>query len=176
MANVVLRRATVADANAIAAVRVESWRLAYADVIPDSYLDSMDVEESATLWARILSAPPNKTATFVVEMDGKVVGFAAGMMLPEQKFDLDAELTGIYLLPPAQDQGIGTRLINMVAQTFADLNANGLLAWVLSENKPARQFFEKLGGELLIEQTFTWDDLDLKEVGYGWRDLTALAQ
>jgi hypothetical protein len=32
-----------------------------------------------------------------------------------------------------------------------------------------------LGAELLVEQAFQWDGMDLKEAGYGWRDLTALA-
>lgn len=175
ISNVVLRRANVADASAIAALRVESWRASYTGVIPDSYLDNMRVDDSTELWLRILSAPGDKaTAVFVAEIDHEIVGFSAGMMLNEKKFDFDAELTATYLKPAAQDQGLGTRLVRMVADSFRTLGANGLVVWVLSENKVARQFYEKLGGELLIEQDFTWDDLDLKEVGYGFRDLTTL--
>jgi hypothetical protein len=47
---------------------------------------------------------------------------------------------------------------------------------VIAGNQAARQFYEQLGAELLIEQPFTWDGLDLMETGYGWRDLTALRQ
>jgi hypothetical protein len=36
-----LRRATVADAEAIAAVRVEGWQTTYRGMIPDQYLDEM---------------------------------------------------------------------------------------------------------------------------------------
>jgi ribosomal protein S18 acetylase RimI-like enzyme len=176
ISNVVLRRATAADAAAIAALRIDSWRASYTGVIPDSYLDDMNVDESTELWLRILSAPGAKTtAVFVAEVDREIVGFSAGMMLVEKKFDFDAELTATYLKPAAQDQGLGTRLVRMVADSFQTLGANGLLVWVLSENKAGRQFYEKLGGELLIEQDFSWDDLDLKEVGYGFRDLTTLA-
>ncbi len=52
--------------------------------------------------------------------------------------------------------------------------ANGLIVWVIAGNKPARAFYEALGAELLVEQPFTWDGMDLVEVGYGWRDLPAL--
>jgi hypothetical protein len=38
----------------------------------------------------------------------------------------------------------------------------------------ARAFYEKLGAELLIEQPFTWDGMELVEVGYGWRNLDSL--
>lgn len=176
VSNIVLRRATLADAPAIAQVRVDSWRATYRGIMPDDYLDAMQVDESIDMWERVLSAPANRmAAVFVVEVEAQIVGFAAGHMLPEPKFDLAAELTAIHLLPAAQDKGLGTRLLQMVAQTFFDLQANGMLVWTLSENKIGRTFYEKMGAELLIEQSYTWDDLDLKEVGYGWRDLSALA-
>ena len=46
---------------------------------------------------------------------------------------------------------------------------------MIAGNKPARAFYERLGGELLVEQPFQWDGMDLVEAGYGWRDLAALA-
>ena len=176
VSNVVLRRANVADASAIAAVRVESWRVTYRGIIPDSYLDAMRVDDSTELWLRVLSAPVSPTtAVFVAEVDGRIVGFSAGVILEEEKFGFESELTGIYVIPDAQERGLGTQLVRMVAAGFSKLGANGMLVWVPSDNKVARQFYEKLGGEQLIEQAFTWDDLDLQEVGYGFRDLTTLA-
>jgi hypothetical protein len=49
------------------------------------------------------------------------------------------------------------------------------LTWVIAGNNGARAFYEGLGAELLIEQPFQWDGMDLVEAGYGWRDLAALA-
>ena len=46
--------------------------------------------------------------------------------------------------------------------------------WVIAGNKGARAFYETLGAELLLEQPFNWDGMDLVEAGYGWRDLPAL--
>ena len=53
-----LRSATVADAEAIAAVRIESWLATYRGMIPDEYLDSMKLEESILHWRTILEALP----------------------------------------------------------------------------------------------------------------------
>lgn len=172
----VLRRATVRDAAAIAAVRVDSWRATYRGMIPDTYLDGMRVEDSTALWTRILSAPANNTtAVFVAEADAEVVGFAAGMLLSEDKFGLNAELTAIYLKPAAQRAGLGRRLVALVADAYREQGASGLLVWVIAGNQAARKFYEQLGAELLVEQPFTWDGLDLLEAGYGWRDLPTLA-
>ncbi|MEB0013591.1 GNAT family N-acetyltransferase [Glaciimonas sp. Gout2] len=166
-----VRRGTVADAGVIAGVRIDSWRATYRGILPVAYLDSMKVDESTALWTRILHAASDAACVFVAEIDGEIVGFAAGMTLSEPKLGFDSELTAIYLIPSVQRAGIGRRLVAHVASTLASAGANNMLAWVLSQNDIARQFYTKLGGELLTEQTFIWDDLEMQEVGYGWRTI-----
>lgn len=175
--SVQVRPADLQDAQAIAQVRVDSWRATYRSMIPDSYLDAMRVEDSTALWERILSAPQGANRmVFVAESEIGVIGFAAGMLLGEEKFGCNAELTGIYLKPEAQRMGLGRRLVRAVANACVERDASGMLVWVISANQGARLFYEKIGGELLIEQPFTWDGLDLQEAGYGWRQLGALVE
>lgn len=174
MTQVILRRATAADAAAIAEVRIKSWRATYRGMIPDAYLDEMQLEDSTAHWTRILEVASDKVCVFVAESEDGVVGFASGMLLQEEKFGLNAELTAVYLNPDMQRSGIGRRMVQEVAQALQAKGAKGLLVWVISGNKPARKFYEHLGAELLIEQSFNWDGMDLQEVGYGWKDLGAL--
>ena len=54
---------------------------------------------------RVLTAAPNTTNMFVAEIDGAVVGFAAGLMLPEPKLGLDAELVGDLSRPRRAARG-----------------------------------------------------------------------
>jgi len=172
-----LRRATVADAEAIAAVRVESWQTTYRGMIPDTYLDQMRIEDSFLHWKQILEALPaagDRVCVYVAESEGHIIGFASGMLLPEPKLGMRAELTAIYLRPVWQRSGIGRRLLQKVARTLQAQGADNLLVWVISGNAIARNFYEDLGATLLHEQAFTWDGIDLKEVGYGWRDLSVL--
>lgn len=169
--SVFLRAATPDDAEGVAIVRIDSWRTTYRGIIPDSYLDAMDVEESMALWRRVLTAASRTTSVFVAELDGEIVGFAAGKMLDEERFGLNAELAALYLQPRIQRVGIGHSLVRLVVAAHLAQGAHGLIAWVLSRNKIARQFYEKMGAELLIEQPFNWDGMDLVEAGYGWRDL-----
>jgi GNAT superfamily N-acetyltransferase len=169
-----IRPATLADAPAIATVRVNAWRATYRGMIPDAYLDAMKVEDSESLWARVLGAGPNTTSTFVAESGAGVVGFASGMMKPEAKLGFDCELTGIYLARESQRAGLGRRLMAAVAAAQRSHGATAMIAWVIAANKPARAFYEQLGGELVLEQPFTWDGMDLVEAGYGWRDVDAL--
>jgi ribosomal protein S18 acetylase RimI-like enzyme len=170
----IIRPAKPADAAAIAAIRVETWRTTYKGLIPDAYLASMKVEDSEALWAKVLAAPPNRTNTFVAEKAGNVIGFASGLMLPEKKHELDAELSAVYIRRDAQRAGVGKQLVSHVAAAQRDLGATGLIVWVIAGNRMARNFYESLGAQLLVEQPFTWDGMDLVEAGYGWRDLGLL--
>ena len=169
-----IRPATAEDASAIARVRIDSWRATYRGIVPDAYLDSMDVDESTQLWDRVLSADRTGASVFVAEDDGRIVGFAAGNMLKEPRHELNAELTAIYLRPDYQHAGIGRRLVESVARAERAHGANGLIVWVISRNKRARAFYEGLGATLLIEQPFEWDGVPLVEAGYAFRDLDSL--
>jgi GNAT superfamily N-acetyltransferase len=169
-----IRAATADDARAIAQVRVEAWRSTYKGMIPDAYLAGMSVDQSAVLWERVLGAVSGKASIFVAVNGTGVAGFAAGNLLAEPKHDLDAELTAIYLRRECQREGVGRRLVGAVAAAEKAQGATGLLTWVIAGNKGARAFYERLGAQLLIEQPFQWDGMDLVEAGYGWRDLDAL--
>jgi GNAT superfamily N-acetyltransferase len=176
MTMIALRRAAAGDAPAIARVRVESWRTTYRGMIPDTYLDGMQVEASTAIWDRVLTAGPNATSVFVAERADEIVGFASGTMLKEPKFGIDAELVAIYLRREFQHAGLGRQLVGAVVDAQSAHGATGLLTWVIAGNKAARAFYERLGGELLVEQPFQWDGMDLVEAGYGWRDLSTLAE
>jgi len=176
MKEATIRLAVPADAQSIAQVRVGAWRTTYRGLIPDAYLDAMTVEDSTELWGRVLSAAPNTTNTFVAEVDQRVVGFVSGLMLPEPRHGLDAELTGLYIVPELHRAGIGKRLVATVAAAQRAHGATGMIVWVIAGNKGARAFYERLGASLVVEQPFTWDGMDLVEAGYGWRDLPALIE
>lgn len=170
-----IRAAELNDAAAIAAVRVESWRATYRGVIPDAYLDGMRVEDSTALWSRILATPTgDKRMVFVAEDAAGVLGFSAAMKLPEPKFGVLAELTGIYLKPQAQRLGIGRKLLAAAARACIAEDAPDMLVWVITQNEAARRFYEGLGAQLMAGQPFTWDGLELHETGYVWPDLMDL--
>ena len=99
----------------------------------------------------------------------------SGNRLAETRYDLDAELSAVYLRPEYQRAGLGHRLVGAVVDAQRANGATGLIVWTIAGNKSARTFYAQLGGQLLVEQPFQWDGMDLIEAGYGWRDLAALA-
>jgi GNAT superfamily N-acetyltransferase len=171
---ITIRAAVAKDAPAIARVRIDCWRTTYRGLVPDAYLEAMDIDASTESWNRVLAAGPNTASVFVAEDGGQVVGFAAGNMLKEPRHELNAELTAIYLRRDYQRAGVGRRLVDSVARAQRAHGANGLIVWVIAGNQGARAFYESLGATLLVEQDFEWDGTPLVEAGYGFRDIDAL--
>jgi GNAT superfamily N-acetyltransferase len=171
---IVIRPATAADASAIARVRIDTWRTAYRGLVPDAYLDAMDVEQSVALWQRVLDADAPNASVFVAAHAGEVIGFAAANRLAEPRHGLDAELSAVYVRREWQRAGIGRQLVLAAARAQRASGATGLIVWSISGNKPARAFYEALGGTVIVEQPFEWDGVPLTETGYAFADLDAL--
>ena len=148
----------------------------YRGMIPDAYLDGMQVDASTALWDRVLTAGAEHDERVRRERRRGCRRIRRGNLLAEPKHGLDAELAAVYLRREFQRAGLGRRLVGAVVDAQRALRRDRPAStWVIAGNKPARGFYEQLGGELLVEQPFQWDGMDLVEAGYGWRDLDALA-
>src|SRR6478736_1330428 len=71
-----IRRASIADAPALARVHVAAWRAAYVGVMPDAFLADLDEARFARGWVSNLE---DRVATTLVGIgnDGRVDGFAS---------------------------------------------------------------------------------------------------
>ena len=170
----IIRYATTEDAAGIARVHAESWRSAYRGIVPDDYLDSIDVEEWAGRHRRNMAEAADSSVSYVAEVRGEIVGWAAGgpNHIPESAYS--GELYTIYLLPQYQRIGNGRRLIAAIAGWLMESGFESMILWVLAENWPARQFYEALGGAYVQDGKFVVGGVSLPEVAYGWQDLAPL--
>ena len=176
---VTIRRANIGDAASIARVWVEGWKHTYRGIVPDDFLDSIDVDQWTKRQQRYLNAPRAGTKTYVAEeivagVD-EVVGWAASGPSRTATLHFAGEVYTLYLLPSSQRQGIGRRFMAAAATDFLDSGVDSLMLWVLAENWNARRFYEALGGELVAEQEVSFGGVSLREVAYGWNGLALLA-
>ena len=130
------------DASAIARVRAESWRAAYRGIVPDAFLDGMDVGGWADVYRRLLENPPEKMASFVVEADAKVVGMAATSPDRDDDTPYSAELLMIYLALGYWRRGIGQKLMHATTTWLIGQGMASMIVWGLAENWPADDFMK----------------------------------
>jgi GNAT superfamily N-acetyltransferase len=138
-----VREATAADADAIGRVHAETWRAAYAGVLPEP---AFDVEARQRSWREAFARErPATSAVFVAELDGGVVGFAGvGASRDEPGV---GELFTIYVDPMHWGTGSGRALISHAEQALRASGFAEAMLWVLEGNERAERFYRAAGWE-----------------------------
>jgi GNAT superfamily N-acetyltransferase len=134
----VIRPATVEDAAAIASIQARGWRWAYGEFIAP---DQMPVAaEREPVYRELIPAG----AFRVFDQDGRVVGFASVT---------DDELSSLYVDPPAQGAGVGSRLLADAVERIRWAGHRRAWLHLYAENAHGRAFYARHGwrpvGELL---------------------------
>jgi ribosomal protein S18 acetylase RimI-like enzyme len=168
-----VRRAVPADARGIAQVHVETWRSAYAGILPDRVIVQMSVDEKAAAWRQLVQRQNTIEAVIVAEVsDGTIVGFAScGAAGPEAMADYDGEIHTLYVLPDWQEQGIGRALLCACLRLLAAAAMANAYLWVLADN-PSRFFYQAMGGLRIGERDERLWGAIVHEIAYGWPDLS----
>ncbi len=143
-----IRDAVPGDAERIAAIHVASWQGTYRGSLPDSYLDSLTIEQRLPMWEQMLDSPATCGRVWVAVLKEEIVGFCS--IGPSQSStgeqDLDTfVLYTIYLQPDRERRGIGGALIRHAEDGMRQMGARSAILWVLEENQPARRFYEASG-------------------------------
>jgi ribosomal protein S18 acetylase RimI-like enzyme len=164
----IIREATLVDAEGIAKVHVDSWRTTYKNIFPNDYLENLSYEQRTELWIKNISKDGNYV--FVAEdQDGRIVGFADGGKREQNKVDHSGDLTSIYVLEDFQGKGIGTKLIHELFLIFDKLKFNRVFVEVLEDNK-SRYFYETLGAILHKSEKIKYAGVELNLLVYEWKD------
>jgi ribosomal protein S18 acetylase RimI-like enzyme len=139
------RRATIDDAAKIAHLLITAWRTAYRGIVPDSYLQSLSLEERTERLRQ--SFLEEARSTYLAETGDELLGFVT--IGPNRDPDVDAacvgEIRGIYLAPEHWRQGIGTYLLMQGQRILKRRGYAQATLWVLAANIRARRFYEAMG-------------------------------
>jgi GNAT superfamily N-acetyltransferase len=144
---VILRRATAADAQAVAVVHRTAMRVSLA-FLPELHSAADDL-----LFFSERFLPANEV--WVAEVDAKIVGYVG--------FD-ETWINHLYVLPDFQGQGIGPALLGK-----ALANARPMQLWTFQENRRARTFYEGRGFRLVKLTDGAGNEEKTPDALYEWR-------
>ena len=166
-----VRAAAQADARAIARIHVETWRSAYAGMLPDRTLIDMTVDGKASAWRHALGRPNPRGAVLVAEATGNgPIGFASAGPNRSAGLPFAGEVETLYVLPDWQNQGVGRALLMGCFEALKSRSFPSALIWVLADN-PSRFFYERMGGKRAGERDEALWGAMLHEIAYGWSRL-----
>lgn len=145
----------------ISLVYEASWKSAYKNIIPKTYLDSIKKGQ----WAASLDSPGRKN--LVLTENGCIVGTCSfgASRFPETKGF--GEIVSIYFLPEYIGKGYGKALLQRAVEELRKEGYRDIFLWVLEENRNARGFYERMG--FRKREVYLNDNIggrDLREVQY----------
>ncbi|MPY60071.1 GNAT family N-acetyltransferase [Streptomyces spongiae] len=163
-----IREMTLPDCRPVAEIRIGGWQTAYAGMIPQTYLDRLDVDADAERRRGYLEKGDGQVVNLVAERRGEVVGWVCHGSYREGEVRTDdAELYALYVRPGHFSTGVGHALLRESARRCATAGHARMLLWVLKENTRARRFYEGHGftpdG---AEEPFEVDGVMVPEVRY----------
>jgi len=154
-----IRPAAAADADAIAQVRAQTWRVAYAGVIPDQTLAELTAPEAVRQegqWRAGHSMNGLLVAETTPPEPPEIIGFAAfgpergeddrpGQPLAAPPEQDRAELYAEYVLPGRWSSGAGRALLERSLALVAEAGYAEISLWVIEGNARGRRFYERSG-------------------------------
>ncbi|MBX9701138.1 MAG: GNAT family N-acetyltransferase [Acetobacteraceae bacterium] len=182
---IAIRRARPADAAAIAAVHVATWRSAYAGVLPEAYLAGLSPMRHANGYQQAITDRRDGHAIFVAVASGPdappgadgreggvVVGFASGGRSRRPGLG-QGEVETLYLLEDYRERGVGRRLMRAMAAHLAAVGCRSVVLWVLEAN-PTRWFYLRLGGRAVARERICFAGQMLDQLAFAWDPIDTL--
>ena len=142
----VIREARPEDARAIAEVSVASRRWSYRDLLTETDLEALSVEETTAHFSEGLRELPSGSAVFVAELAGRIVGYAYVLPSPDANVPAGtSELGSLYVTEDLAGTGVARTLMDAAIEQAGAADQSFLTIWVRRENGRARRFYEKHG-------------------------------
>jgi GNAT superfamily N-acetyltransferase len=144
-----LREARRGDEPAVADVHIRAWQEAYRGLIPDEFLDALEVEDRAARYT-FESGDPDGPTTLLAVQEGEDCGeIILGFVTFGRSRDADApdhgEVAALYVDPERYEGGVGRMLMAEARRRLWELGFVDALLWVLDGNDRAARFYEAEG-------------------------------
>ncbi len=142
-----IRLARPEDAAGIARIHVESWRDAYAGLLPDTYLARLDAHRHVLAWSRSLARSEDRQHALVASVDDDITGFATFGPDRTEGASGAGEIYMLYVDTDWREKGIGRQLVEATFVALWELGKKSARIWCLADNQAAIGFYRRLGGE-----------------------------
>ena len=170
MNDVSIRSATIADADAIAALHVASWRSSYRGILSERTLGpALDSERQGHWHGRLATMTPRDTVLIAGD-----VGFIAVWGKGDPGFGV--YIDNLHIHPERRSAGLGRRLLGEAMRRVAGRGETGAYLWVFDDNTRAIDFYRRLGGEIVEGGLDEIDGVQVAHSRIVWRTAARLAE
>ncbi|MDI2034341.1 GNAT family N-acetyltransferase [Paenarthrobacter nitroguajacolicus] len=133
------RRATVDDAQAMAAMHFRSWQESYGHLLPREFFEKQEagLPQRADRYREFIAAGHPRMLAF--DPDGELVGLGAAGEGRDDDRPGEVELFMLYTLERIHGRGVGQALVDAL------IGDGPAYLWVLDDNPRAQAFYRRNG-------------------------------
>jgi GNAT superfamily N-acetyltransferase len=125
-------------------MHVRAWQGAYRGIVPDAYLDGLDVAARARRYTFDAEGPGGRESWIVTDGDAVLGIVAFGPCRDDDAASL-GEVEALYVLPGRWRSGIGSALMATAERRLVDRGYQEAVLWVLADNERGRHFYQATG-------------------------------
>ena len=159
----IIRKKQRKDCFTVAHVVTIAWNETYKGIVSDDFLNNLylDEEERATNSYNNFNEKSNHQ--YVLEIDGKIVGFISVGPSAETNYYNFGEIYSIYIINEYKGYGFGKKLIEAGINELKKMGYDKMMISCLVGN-PSNKFYEHIGGKYIKQRIF--EKLQLPENVY----------
>ncbi len=161
----IIRRKEQKDCYDVAHVVTVAWQETYRGIVNDEFLDNLPNTEKERGEKSFNNFDENDNHQFVLEIDGKVVGFVNVGITDDEEYKNQGEIFALYMIKKYKGNGFGRKLTEIGIEELKKLGCTKMLIGCLDGNK-SNDFYKHLGGKLIDTRIFKNTGEDLKENVY----------
>lgn len=161
--NYIIRKKERKDCADVTHVVTVAWNETYKGIVPDVFLEGLYLNEEQRTINSYNKFDENDNHQYVLEVDGKVIGFVNVGSTDEKEYDNCGELHAIYIINGYKGNGYGKKLINIGIEELKKMGYNKMIIGCL-EGNPSNEFYKHIGGKFIKKRVF--EKLNLPENVY----------
>ena len=146
MALATVRRAVEADVDALVRIQSDTWRAAYAGLIPAEALARLTTPAARDAWRNAVRAGGGHHVLVAAEGNW-TVGFCAAVYYGGEDGAAIAEVSTLLVEPRWGRRGHGGRLLAAAAEVLARQGAHTGWTWIAEADAVSRAFYAHAGWE-----------------------------
>jgi len=162
-----IRSAINRDLPDIASLHIQSWRDAYAGVLPASFLGAPLEREFTSYW-RDMNIQA-RDVVLVAESKG-LCGFIAVWCRPKPYID------NLHIKPSFRSKNIGSALLTSAAEELRAQRHTTAYLWVFESNAKAVRFYERMGGVITEKSPQDIFGYSIPSLKVEWSDLAIISR
>lgn len=165
-----IRRKEKKDCYDIAHVITVAWQETYKGIVNDDFLDNLPKTEEDRGKKSFNKFDEKNNHQFVLEINGKVVGFIKVGITEEQEYANQGEIFALYIIKKYKGNGFGRKLTEAGIDELKKLGCTKMIIGCLEKN-PSNEYYKHIGGQLIKTRIFKISNQELLENVYYYNSI-----